>query len=97
MAKPQRALCAEAVCNCEGRKPPLLGRLAMDLGALRTRRVESVQTPIGSAGFLQPWHTIEPRLRRLQLCYKRQQGRVLTIAAREMHTYRQAVSGPMQG
>ena len=45
---------------------------------------------------LQCRHAIEPRLRCLQLGSERQQGRLLTIAAREMHADRQAIRRPMQ-
>jgi hypothetical protein len=57
----------------------------------------SPQTTAAEFGaLLQCRHAIEPRLRRLELRGKRQQRRLLAVAAREMHTDRQAIHCPMQ-
>jgi hypothetical protein len=46
-------------------------------------------------GSLQRRHAIEPRLASFQLGGKRQQGRLLAVAARKMHAHRQAIRGSM--
>src|SRR6516225_783012 len=48
------------------------------------------------ACFLESRNAVEPRLCRLQLRGKRQQGRFFAVAAREMYTDRQTIRRPVQ-
>src|SRR4029077_13651033 len=52
--------------------------------------------PAFVACFLESRNAVEPRLCRLQLRGKRQQGRFFAVAAREMYTDRQIIRRPVQ-